>query len=218
MTYPSWASLYEGSTDEAYFEIIIPRLMEDLVARTGTRNVHIPLTAAVRLGKNGRGVAQVAAEACAEQDAFYILFIHADTGGRALEAGVADRSVAFCEAAHALCDFPPDRCVVVTPRHETEAWILADPEAVGGALGFRGSPAELGLPANAPEAERLRDPKAVLKEAISQVRGRRSSQNVGQLIPAIAQRQSIAALQRSASFQAFEARFATALRSLGCIA
>ncbi|WP_088184813.1 DUF4276 family protein [Sphingobium sp. Z007] len=217
MTYLSWAAMHEGTTDEAYFGIIIPILLEDLVRCRGTRNVTVPLTAAINLGKSGRTVQAVASEICEEHSAFHIVFIHADTGGRALEAGMDHRSEAYRQAAFELCGFPLERCVVVAPRHETEAWMLADQEAIGEAFGYRGDLDILGLPKNAQEAEKLVDPKLVLSRAIKTIRGRRSKPNVHQVISAIAQRQSLGKLRCSESFQQFEMGIVAALVSLGCI-
>jgi hypothetical protein len=217
MIYLSWAAMHEGATDRAYFDIIIPLVMEDLVRRRGTCETTVPQAAAVEFDRSGRLVEAVAADICREQEAFHIMFIHADTGGRALEAGMGHRSEDYRDAAFALCGFPLERCVIIAPRHETEAWMLADRNAVGGALGYRGDLAALGLPANARDAERLVDPKAVLDAAISEVRGRRSPLSVQQLIPAIAQRQDLVKLRSAASFRAFENALAQALGSLGCI-
>ena len=215
MTYLSWAVLYEGSSDQAYFDVLIPRVMEELVIRDGVRNSTIPSSPSVRLRRGS--VAETAEEACAARQAFHIAFIHADTGGRNLEAGMERRSVAYCEAMHAVCEWPPARCVSISPRHETEAWVLADPGAVVSALGFHGSATSIGLPANATEAERLVDPKAVLLTAVREVRGRRSSFNVSQIFPAIAQQQSFISLRESASFVRFEAALRGALADLGCV-
>jgi hypothetical protein len=217
MIYLSWAAMHEGVTDRAYFDIVIPLVMEDLVRRRGTREAMVPQAAAVEFDRAGRVVAEVAADICREREAFHVVFIHADTGGRALEAGMGHRSKAYRHAAFELCGFPLERCVIIAPRHETEAWMLADRAAVGEALGYRGDLAALGLPANAQDAELLVDPKAVLNAAIREVRGRRASPNVQQLIPAIAQRQDLAALRGAASFRAFENSLGDALRSLGCI-
>ena len=120
---------------------------------------------------------------------------------------------------NALCEWLPARCITVTPRHETEAWILADPSAVTDALGYRGSHIAIGLPANAAEAERLVDPKATLASAINRVVGnRRRRSGVDKLFPAIARQQDFQMLRRSKSFQAFERRLRVALVSLGCVA
>ncbi|MES2270838.1 MAG: hypothetical protein V4533_08145 [Pseudomonadota bacterium] len=218
MTFVSWAAMHEGPTDRAYFDLLIPALMEDLVRRRGTRNVTVPQSPAISMGKAGRTVDAVASEICGEQDAFHVVFVHADTGGRALEANMGSRSEAYRQAAFELCGFPLVRCVIIAPRHETEAWMLADRDAVGGALGYRGDLAELGLPADARQAEKLVDPKQVLANAISQVRGRRSASNVHQIITAIAQRQNFTRLRTAQSFQAFEGALADALVDLGCIA
>jgi hypothetical protein len=118
---------------------------------------------------------------------------------------------------HALCNFPPSRCIAVAPRHETEAWMLADPDAVVTAFGYAGTPASIGLPASPREAERLGDPKAVLAEAMTSVRGRRRRPDIRQIIPAIAQRQSFDTLRQTRSFASFESSLRTALADLGCI-
>jgi hypothetical protein len=189
--------------------------LEDIVTRRGISEVTIPPSAAVRLKR--RSAAGVAKEACTARDAFHLVFIHADTGGRSLQANLEERSTRYCEAMYALCNLPLNRCITISPRHETEAWILADPEAVTAALGYNGPPASIGLPANATEAERLTDPKATLAAAVNQVRQRRRSMDPKQIFPAIAQRQSLANLPRARSFAAFEAGLVSALTDLGCI-
>jgi len=214
MIYLSWAVLFEGTSDEAYFEILIPRVMEDIVRLHGVRPAEIPPSPAVILRRGS--VESVAKEACAAREAFHLVFIHADTGGRHLETGLNARSAAYCAAMQTRCDWPPSRYITITPRHETEAWSLADPPAVTDALGYRGSAASIGLPANAPRAAELVDPKTVLSQAVTRVRGPRRSFDVKQILPAIAQRQSLAALRQAPSFAGFETAVRAALADLGC--
>lgn len=215
MTYVSWGALYEGVTDQLYFNVLLPRLMEDIIVGNAARNYTVPTFPAVQL-KRGSSES-IAQQICDYKDAFQIIFIHADTGGRNLELGLAARGENVCELAHQRCAWPLERCVIVTPRHETEAWILADPAAVCSSLGYSGSHASIGLPTNAREAERLVDPKAVLSQAANQIRGRRKRQSAEQLLPAIAQRQSLSVLRSAASFRLFEASLVNALRSIGCL-
>jgi hypothetical protein len=189
--------------------------MDELVLERGVGHATIPDSATILLTR--ADVVTVAAEACEARDAFHLVFIHADTGGRGQAAGIAMRSTAYCEAMNAQCQFPPARCITIEPNHETEAWVLCDPNAVTSALGFTGNPASVGLPSNAAQAEALVDPKAALNAAISTIRGRRRGENATALYPSIAQRQSLAALRASRSFRAFEARLVGALRDLGCI-
>ena len=218
MIYLSWAALFEGATDRAYFEALIPRMMEEFVRTRGRVEATVPQSPALLLGRNGRSVDSVSEEACAEVEAYHIAFIHADTGGRALEAGIANRSTAYRDAMNELCEFPRERCVIIAPRRESEAWVLGDGTAIGSALGFHGNISELRLPATAADAERLRDPKAVLSRAIAIARGRRRGNHDGLgLLSAIAQRQNFAALAGSASFRSFRRGIRDALLHLRCI-
>lgn len=213
-TYAAWAALYEGDTDAAYMNVLIPRLMEELVA-AGTKLPIIPEAPAIRLTRGEPDA--VAQQACDNADAFYLVFVHADTGGRAQEQGIHPRSKAYCEAMQRKCEWEPKRCVVITPRHETEAWILADAVAVTETLGYRGAPATIGLPVGAGEAERLVDPKATLGQVVARIRGRRRGEDLDLVLPAIAQRQRLDELRRSKSFRDFEDRLREALDDLGCL-
>ena len=215
MTYVSWAALYEGESDANYLEIIIRRLMEEIIWERQQRNSEIPEGSVVRLQR--QSIDEVAREACDARDAFHLLFIHADTGGRALEMTLEQRSLNYCKAINELCGWPPVRCIVIAPRHETEAWLLADPDAVTSALGYSGSPSSVELPEGPQQAERLTDPKAVLERAITNIRGRRRRAKASDLYASIAQRQSFAILRQSASFTKFECALLAALRDIGSI-
>ena len=215
MIYLSWAILYEGTTDQAYYDLLIPRVMEEIVRLHGTTHSTIPPDPAIRLTRGP--VERVAREACGARDAFQLAFIHADAGGRHLEATLDHRSTHYCQAMHESCGWHLVRCVTITPRHETEAWLLADPEAVCDALGYRGPPDSVGLPVNAREAECISDPKAVLEAAVRKVRGRRRTSNVTQIFAAIAQRQRFERLRNAHSFASFERNLTAALADLGCV-
>ena len=97
----------------------------------------------------------------------HLCFIHSDMGGRNLELTLEARSVSYCECMERLCGWPPARCIVISPRKETEAWMVTDSLAVTSALGYRDAPGSIGLPATPREAEGLADPKATLAKAIS---------------------------------------------------
>jgi hypothetical protein len=189
--------------------------MEEITVLHGTRNSIVPPTPAIVLRRGA--IEKVVEEACKAREAFYLVFIHADMGGRALEADLEARSTRYCKAMCAICNWPPVRCITISPRHETEAWILADPQAVTEALGYLGTPDSIGLPPDANRAEQLNDSKAVLAAAMTKVSGCRRRADVRQLAPAIAQRQAIAKLRRAKSFIAFEANVLAALADLGSI-
>ncbi len=217
MRYVSWATFYEGPADALYLDVLLPRIIRDLVASEGSQLVEVPDLPAVKLGARGRSIDKVAEEACSFQQAYDVIFIHADTGGRGLEQQVARRADSYCTAIAALCNWPEERCITITPRHETEAWLLADGEAVTTALGYTGVPGKLGLPTDARAAERLTDPKQALTKAVEKIAGRRRVQTIDNVSPAVAQRQRLELLRRSTSFIDFEERLRGCLRVLGCI-
>lgn len=215
--YLAYALFCEGPSDFAYFEVLIPRLIDSIVSYFGVRPVDRPDAPTLRLGQPNRAVEVVAMEACRAKDAFHLAFIHAVTGGRNQEGALDGRSVAYCRKMHEICDFPQPRCVLLLPRRETDAWALADPNAVLEALGYRGPAAGLGLPSNASEAEDHQNPKSCLSSALRRV-SNNPRRRARTLLPAIAQRQSIAELRRSASFSDFEFRLKTALQDVGVLA
>jgi hypothetical protein len=217
MIYVAWASLYEGSSDVGYFDILIPRLMEDLLARRGRQSAVVPATPSIRLGSTNRSVAAVAAEMCKSREAFHVIFIHADTGGRSQEEKIDSRTVEYCEEAHRQCQWRTDRCIYLKPRHEMEAWALSDPAAVLKAFGYIGPANDLGLPADGKAAERLADPKIVLRNAAEKVRGRRRPGRTAVPFAAIAQNQSLNALRNCDSFGEFEANLESAFVTLGWV-
>lgn len=214
--YLAYALFCEGPSDYSYFEVLLPRVIESTVLAVGRVSVDVSEPPAVRLGGRGRTVDEVAAEACDRREAFHVVFVHADTGGRGQRATVGHRSRAYCGKMHELCEWPPERCVLLRPASMTESWALADPQAVLDTLGYRGTPAELALPADAEHAEDHPNPKTCLDSALRTVRGTRRSRG-DSLLPGIAQRQSIDALGRSRSFQEFEASLRNALLDLGVL-
>ena len=215
--YIGWVAFYEGQGDSADFDVLLPRLMEEITAAERARAVAVPQTPALHL-EAGRDRERVAAKLCKNAESFSLIFIHADTGGRAQEASMDDRGAAYCRAVQDLCGWPPERCVVLQPRHETEAWVLADPEAVMEALGLRGDPSRYGLPPNAAAAEALPEAKGTLNDIVRGVVGRRKPRRGSTaLFARVAQTQRLDALRGSRSFRTFEADLRRALVSLGCL-
>jgi hypothetical protein len=200
--YLSWALFAEGNSDLEYLTALAPRVLEDILQREGTRPVDVPNTGII-LGSRGRKIEEVAAEACDAQNSFHLLFVHADTGGRALERGLNSRSSMYVAAMNARCGIRVDRSVIIAPRRETEAWILGDRDALLSALGFRDPRNELGLPLDAAVAERLPDPKAVLNAAVDTIYDRRQTAKRYFSFGPIALRRDLRALRSSDSFDQF---------------
>jgi hypothetical protein len=217
MIYIAWVGFYEGDGDRSYYDVLLPRIMEEIMIAEAIQQVTVATAPVVELGRHGREIDKVASEICLNKDQIHLLFIHADTGGRALQRSLAERSSAYCEAVQQRCAWDPVRCVVLTPRHETEAWVLSDPAAVVAALNYNGEPDRIGLPGDGAAAEALTDPKRVLNSATIAVIGQRRRQRESQLFTSIAQTQGLNALRGCSSFRAFETNLRYALASLGCL-
>lgn len=95
--------MYEGASDRVYFDVLIPRLMEEIVLSFGTRLSTIPDFPAVVLRRGT--VEDVAREACEAKDAMHLCFIHSDIGGRNLELTLDARSVSYCTSMQTLCEW-----------------------------------------------------------------------------------------------------------------
>ncbi|MBO9510234.1 DUF4276 family protein [Erythrobacter sp. A6_0] len=215
MMYLAWAAFYEGNADDTYFRVLIPRILDDLARSHGGR---LPIVIgdypAFRAGVRSRDVEYVGQEICDGKEAFDIMFVHADCGGRNLASTLSSRCDAYIDAAARKCDFEASRAVRICPQHETEAWALTDPAAICSVLGYRGPATDLGLPQTPRQAESLTDPKAALSAAIVEASGRRKIRP-GRLLPLIAQTQRLSELRRARSYRNFEAELRSTMQTHG---
>jgi Domain of unknown function (DUF4276) len=213
--YISWALFVEGQSDADYFSVLLPRVIEDIVLATDGPAALIPELPAGVFGIRDRNFGSACHAICDAKESFHLLFVHSDTGGRALEEQIDMRTKALCQLLADRCDIPDESCVCVTPRHETEAWGLADQDAIRSAFGLNANFAFDELTDNPADVEGISDPKLTTKTIAKRLAfGRR---NLNRYFPyaAIAQRQDLSTLRRLPSFADFEARLRKALRHLG---
>lgn len=215
--YLTWSGYFEGVSDSEYFGVLLHRVMSAIVAEEGLRPILIP-EEFIRFGERSRSVDDVSLEACENRDGFHIWYVHADTGGRNLAAGIASRSEAYRIRANELCGLPLTRTVIIAPRKETEAWVLADRDAVLSAFGVTARVDLSHLPLTPAESEGLADPKETINSFARIVNRKRYRSGVSFLYASIAQKQRIDILRQLASFQEFESNLRAALIDLGCIA
>lgn len=210
----SWAAFYEGHSDAHYFNTLIPRFLDDIIRNHGVRPCEVGEFPAVQFGVNGRDFETVSEEICARKGEFHIVFVHADLGGRGLEAGIRNRREALIELARDKCGFDTSTAVMLSPKKELEAWVISDPAAIREALGVTELDQIL-VPRTANDAERLEDPKRALTAILDSVSVRRRSHN--QVMVRIAQEQNFDALRQAGSFSNFEISLTGALKSIGII-
>ncbi|MEU4367628.1 hypothetical protein [Micromonospora chersina] len=98
-----------------------------------------------------------------------IVFIHRDADGAGREARIS-------EIGNAISEVLPDTVhIAVVPVRMTEAWLVLDERLIRGVAGNPNGRVRLNIP-TVKEAERIADPKALLKELIaeaSETSGRR---------------------------------------------
>lgn len=205
----------EGSTDAEYLSVLLPRLIEDLAALSQGRLAQVPDQPVEVFGVNCRRFDEIAERICHAREAITILFVHSDTGGRAIEERLEDRTLALCTRLHELCEFPTAFCIPVAPRKELEAWCLADRKAIQGAFGLSENACLPGVPERPAAAEHLADPKNTMNALLTHVRGARRRARRRFPYAAVAQAQDLATLRSVPSFLALDNSLRRALREAG---
>jgi hypothetical protein len=138
----------EGDSDCDFLEPVIDRQLRELLEQ-GTKTVEVrPVSRSACVKKHGKRRFHDAALRLA--DPCELVFVHADHH----EAHEAD---AMAREINGRC-----RAVVLIPKRETEAWILADPSAF---RRIRGA-AVSHLPPVAKDVEKVQEPKTLLLKVL----------------------------------------------------
>lgn len=180
----------------------------------------VDLGAVQRLPVNHRDATRgdrIANAAERAQGEFHILFVHADGGGDAQQARRNSVTPGLALVRERLGE-NGRRGVAVVPVRETEAWALADAEALLDVFGTTKSATDLGLPRSAAEIEKLLDPKATFAAALTRARpGRRGRRrpSPAAFMDLLGERSSIAALSSLSAFTMMLDELRHALRDLG---
>ena len=153
--YLSLALLTEGASDQWFLVPLVDRLIAELAleAPIGFDYSGVVVGECFTVAHRDLVVSEVADLLCY----FDIVMVHHDHNERGKVDAVRER---FPDDAH--------RIVALVPVRETEAWMLADPEALREAAPARDTAWELPY-----DVEKVADPKAVLKAALG---GRRDAE------------------------------------------
>ncbi len=221
MRYLGLALFAEGSTDYRLLGPILYRTVEnlcifhanDVIGIGDVRELDAP-----KAYKDCSRATQILEAARDSIGAFHILFIHADANGDADRARQERVAPAF-QLIRQKEELTNTRGVAVVPVRETEAWALADGDALRGASGTTLDDEGLGIPARPQEVERLTEPKQVLDHALREAVGasRRRRHQVTTYLNAIGERVGLARLRTVPAYRRFEGDLRAALRQLGYI-
>ena len=221
MRYLSLALFAEGPSDHAFLQRIIYRSVFEIAARLSDQPVEIPeqfVRGRRTDGHSGRVRSIPAAFADAIRlGAVNLLFIHTDAGNDAA-AALNDRVTPGCLSLHSACPDVSFGCIAVVPIRETEAWALADADALREEWGTRRANADLGLPLRTADVEGVADPKATLRSAQHRASSRRIRARNESIPAGLGDRVNLNVLRQMSAFTTFESCVEEGLKELWQIA
>lgn len=209
----------EGSTDALFLAPLLRRLREDAAAQVRAR-VEVPDTLVLEDAPRDRVLPRderIERAARAAQGAWGVLFIHADADGREPEAALRERVQPAVARLAGLLG-ARQQAVAVVPVRMTEAWLLADADALRKATGSLLDDTALGLDeALRRGPERVREPKVVLDAALVRAGPRlRPAQRAG-CIARMGEEVSLPRLRHLAAFQRLETDLHAAMSHMGML-
>lgn len=217
MQYLGLALYAEGPTDYYFLLPLLQRLCEDICTREASASVEInevlALDHPVGVENEPRDV-RILEAAKTAQGAWTVLFVHADGANDPARARAqqADPALARLQEEFGPCGLG----VAVVPVRETEAWAIADGEALRQVLGTTLADGDLGLPTAAHQVEGVTDPKKTLNDAFHATRpsGSRRARGVSPYLSALGEQISLDRLRRLEAFVAFETELKSVLQAL----
>lgn len=217
MDYLGLALFAEGPTDHRFFQPLLHRLCVDLCLAHARRPVEVAQVLELHGDKRlegGSRETRIADAARQSASSWRLLFVHSDGEGdpRAAVAECVDPAAVriAAELGHG------HEVVPLVPVRETEAWALADGDALRSVFGTSLPDAALGLPSPVRLAEGLLDPKATLSAAyqVTNPTRRRGRMGAPGLLGSLGEQVSFDRLRHLQSFNTFELSLTAALRRL----
>ncbi|MGW0436257.1 DUF4276 family protein [Micromonospora sp. NPDC003197] len=165
MRYLTSALVSEGVTDDQFLPRLLGRALTELCLSEFDESVDVADVQPLRDRRGPSPVRDIVQLIERNAGSFSVVFFHHDQGAN--PDRVANE---WLQPLRERWGDRAEQLVAVVPIRETEAWLLADGDALRRALGVRWSDAEMGLPAHPKEVERIADPKRVLNAVMRRVR------------------------------------------------
>lgn len=202
----------EGPSDEWFLAPLLQRALDCLVCEKFDGVVEILPIRSLRADHQRPEDVLAAAERA--NGVFDVLLYHHDGAPTRHSADVVGRMRTAWQVRNG-----PEPLVPVVPVRETEAWVLADREALAGTLSIRTATVEKAVPAKAADVEALIDPKQILRSLVRPAVGMRARRRHHELYEGffdrLATRVSIERLREFPSFAAWWDEMTQALEGLG---
>lgn len=218
MRYLSLALFAEGKTDHRFLSSVLQRLAADVCLRNANAIIDVGPFVSLTTPERSRGASRserILAAASDADNAYHVLFIHTDGAGDH-DRAFAERVGPAAEEIAARLSDGDRRTVGVVPVRETEAWALADGDAVRAAFGTGLPNDALGIPARPQDVEGVAHLKQVLQRALDLVMGAgRRRKQASDFLESIGERTQLDQLREVPAFRRMEDRLRLVLQQLG---
>jgi hypothetical protein len=214
----------EGHADEGFLPVVIQRTAEQVLARRGRAIVDVlePISLNHTIDRLFPTRVERMLEAARRASGYHALIVHADadypTRDRALLERFRPGQTKVRQARQAqesVCE----HLVPIIPVQMTEAWMLADPDALREVIGANQTTDALGAPMHPHQVESDPDPKqtldAVIEKALAQRARRRRRIALRSIYEPLARQISLARLIGVPAYQQFVADLTQTLVALG---
>jgi hypothetical protein len=205
LAYLSLALFAEGPTDHRFLSPLLYRLAEEICLRQARGVVDVGRLLSLRSPESLRDADRPTriVEAARQADStFHVLFLHTD-GGSDWNRAYAERVAPAVAAVAGALSPAGHRTTAVVPVRETEAWALADGDALRSAFGTTLSDEALGVPERPADVEGIPDAKKALEHALVQATGpgrRRRRRGAAAFLEVIGEQVSLARLAQVPAF------------------
>jgi hypothetical protein len=211
----------EGVTDHQFLPTIIRRTSRQICDRHGLKSIDVLPVESIVFNKAGLRQDERILQAALTAFKSHILIIHADADDHTPENALRNRFQPGYERVQQLDTKICKNLVPVVPIYMTEAWMLADADALQEVIEIDIKPHELGLPKKAKQVELYADPKQMLRQVVQKAYAhktrRQRHMNIEYLYEALAREIRLDRLAEVPAYQRFAADLTTTLRTLNFI-
>lgn len=191
MRYLAAGLVTEGSTDDRFLRPLLTRALEDLCAREFEEQVEVSEVQVLRARPGPPAVPEIVKLADEQKDSFLLVFVHRDQGASSERVRRE-----WVEPLHAAWGERAERLVMVVPVRETEAWMLADGNALRAVMRVTWPDNQMGVPVSPRRVEEVADPKQLLNRLSERV-----SRTFDAYLERLGEEVSIDVLSRVPAFQ-----------------
>lgn len=164
----------EGPTDQLFLSIIIQRSSRKILEQYKQGSINISRVETIKINKTGLRRDECVFQAASKAAKYHVLIVHADADHPTREKALLERFQPgyrlVQQAEEKICK----NLLPIIPVRMTEAWMLADHEAMQDVLETALRVQELGLPSKARQVESDPDPKHTLRQIMQRACAERS--------------------------------------------